>query len=158
MNKLESVMAYFIINYPNKQELSNARLTKLVYLADWFSALILKEQMTSIKWVFNHYGPFVHDIENSAISNPNFEMQTGQNMFGNMKNTITYSGDTNKIELLPDEKKIIQLIIRKTQPLYFNDFIDYVYSTYPVSANERYARLKLVELAEEYRNLKNKNQ
>ena len=157
MDRLESVMAYFIVKYPHKQELSNARLTKLVYLADWFSALTLKKQMTSINWVFNHYGPFVHDIENSAISNPNFEIEAGHNMFGNMKNTIKYNGDIDDIHLNNNEKTIIQIIIRKTQPLYFNDFIDYVYSTYPIATNERYAQLKLVDLANEYRTSKIKD-
>jgi hypothetical protein len=38
--------------------------------------------------------------------------------------------------------------------MYFNDFIDYVYSTFPVSSNERYSSLDLVGLASKYRRLK----
>ena len=55
MNNLENVIAYFCLHYPHKRELSKARLTKLVYLADWFSALIFRRQITNINWIFNHF-------------------------------------------------------------------------------------------------------
>jgi len=34
MKKLANIIAYLSSNYPHKNELSKARLTKLVYLAD----------------------------------------------------------------------------------------------------------------------------
>jgi hypothetical protein len=35
--------------------------------------------------------------------------------------------------------------------MYFNDFVDYVYSTFPVKTNERYSTFDLVSLAEKYK-------
>ncbi len=50
MTELKDVMAYIIANYPFKGELSNARLTKMVYLTDWKNALLSGRQVTDISW------------------------------------------------------------------------------------------------------------
>ena len=70
MAKLKDVMAYLIKNYPEniRHEMSNARLTKMVYLADWHRVLKSDKQITNIDWYFDNYGPFVHDIERKAAS------------------------------------------------------------------------------------------
>ena len=152
MNKLQQIVAYYCINYPHMNELSKARLTKLVYLADWFCSLSEGRQLTNIEWLFNHYGPYVEDVVLSAESSPLFCIDRSNNIYGSSKSVITYIGDANKIELTGKEKAILNLVISKTKDLFFNDFIEYVYSTYPVSSNERYTALNLVELAKEYKN------
>ena len=74
--ELKYIMYYIIKNYPNqlKQELSNARLTKTVYLADWKQAIIKHRQISDIKWYFDNYGPFVNDIKHEAESRINFNI------------------------------------------------------------------------------------
>jgi hypothetical protein len=39
MAELKDIIAYYCKQYPHKAELSKARLTKMVYLADWKSAI-----------------------------------------------------------------------------------------------------------------------
>lgn len=151
MNKLRAIMAYYATKYPHKNELSKARLTKLVYLADWFSALLDKRQMCNIKWMFNHYGPYVEDVANLASMDDDFAIIPQKTMYGSDKYVISYSGKEVGEELSNREKAILDTIIDKTTPMYFNDFIDYVYSTYPISSNERYATLDLVALANKYK-------
>jgi hypothetical protein len=151
MNKLQQVIAYLCLNYPYKSDLSKARLTKLVYLSDWFSALNNEKQLTNIEWVFNHYGPYVDDVINAADPTVGFRRDIDQTMYGSSKCVISFQGDDSKIELKQDEKSILDFVINKTQNLYFNSFIDYVYSTYPVKTKERYSTLNLVALAEQYR-------
>ena len=151
MNKLRSIMAYIATNYPHKSELSKARLTKLVYLADWFSALLDDKQMTDIKWKFNHYGPYVDDVSNIASLDDEFSITPEKTVYGGDKFVISYSGNSIGDELSSREKSIIDAIIEKTKVMYFNDFISYVYSTYPVSSNERFSFMDLVSLAREYR-------
>ena len=150
-NKRINIMAYFCINYPHKNELSKARLTKLVYLADWFSSLLDGKQMTNIKWLFNHYGPYVDDISNIAMFDDNFSISREKTIYGGDKYVISCDMDIDEIELSDREKAILDAIIEKTKTMYFNDFIDYVYSTYPISANERYSHLDLPALAKEYK-------
>jgi len=62
MSKLRDIVAYFCSNYVYKDELSKVRLTKMVYLVDWRSAITDGKQLTRIQWHFNHYGPYVEDV------------------------------------------------------------------------------------------------
>lgn len=150
MNKLQEIAAYFCLKYPYKSELSKARLTKLVYLSDWFSSLIYEHQISNIEWIFNHYGPYVDDVIDSVKSSYNFSVQKESNIYGSDKYVITFMGNENDIHLSQNEKRILDTVIEKTKQLNFNEFIEYVYSTYPVASRERYSVLNLPELAEEY--------
>ncbi|KHD07581.1 hypothetical protein PN36_31940 [Candidatus Thiomargarita nelsonii] len=151
MNKLQNIIAYFCVNYPHKGELSKARLTKLVYLTDWFSALVDDKKLTNINWVFNHYGPYVDDVVNSATKSEGFILSKEQTIYGSDKYLIGFNGLFDKESLSIREREILDAVINKTKSLYFNDFIDYVYSTYPVTSKNRYSELDLVSLAKEYK-------
>lgn len=155
MNRLQSIIAYFCLNYPYPNELSNSRLTKLIYLADWLSSLADRRQLTAINWLFNHYGPYVDDIKNTVIFSDNFLLQNDQNMYGSSKNMIKFLGNPNEIFLTDRDISILNLVIEKTKGKYYNEFVDYIYSTYPVQSQNRYSNLDLVDLAEEYRNRSN---
>lgn len=151
MSVIESIVAYLCIHYPYANELSKTRLTKLVYLADWFSALVDEQQMTDIDWIFNHYGPYVDDVINVVSSNSNFDIEYSENLYGMERTTISYHGKENEINLTKRQMDIIDVVINKTSSMYFNDFIKYIYSTYPIVESARYAHLNLVELARECR-------
>ncbi len=85
MNPIQIITAYYCLNYSYPGELSNARLTKLVYLADWFSALADRKTMTNIEWVFNHYGPYVDDVINNVSFTPYFTIITTETAYGSSK-------------------------------------------------------------------------
>ncbi|BFN26487.1 hypothetical protein PSCT_03442 [Pseudomonas sp. SCT] len=155
MNKVQEIAAYFCSQYPYKGELSKARLTKLVYLADWFSALVDDAQLTDIEWVFNHYGPYVDDVVDETKRHEDFEIEDDWTAYGSRKQIIKYYGDTSRLSLNRREIQILDEVINRTKRLYFNDFIDYVYSTYPVQAKERYTKFNLPALAREYKEEQN---
>ncbi|MBR9907521.1 MAG: SocA family protein [Gammaproteobacteria bacterium] len=150
MNKLQSIIAFICSNYPHKSELTKARVTKLVYLADWFSSLLDKRQLTEIDWVFNHYGPYVDDVIDAAYRSSSFKIEHQYTMYGTSKHVLSYTGHIDEIKLDSRDKEILNAVMKKTQALYFNQFVDYVYSTYPVKTKERYSSLNLVQLAREY--------
>ncbi len=157
MAELKDVMAYLISNYPKsiRYELSNARLTKMVYLADWHRALNSGEQITDIEWYFDNYGPFVHDIEREAATNTKiFSINLGNNMHGQPKKAISLKREGYEPILSEKERRSLDHIIEITQKLYWDDFIKLVYSTHPVASSERYSFLNLVDKAEEYKKLK----
>lgn len=156
MNKLQQIVAYLCLEYPHKQELSNARTTKLVYLADWFASLLNKKQMTSIDWVFNHYGPYVDDVFDAVQSSPSFDVNASTTPYNTEKLVFSYNSSSKEDfdDLTAKEMLILDFVIDKAEKLYFNDFIDYVYSTYPVKASERYSKLDLPVLAAEYQSKK----
>lgn len=150
MNKLQNIIAFICANYPHKSELTKARVTKLVYLSDWFSALLDKKQLTEIEWVFNHYGPYVDDVVDAAHSAFGFKIEHQNTMYGTSKYVLSYNGDEESIKLEERDKEILNAVMEKTKAMYFNQFVDYVYSTYPVKTKERYSTFNLVKLAEDY--------
>ena len=153
MVELIDIISYILKNYPYKGELSNARLTKMIYLIDWRSAFDYGEQVTSINWYFDNYGPFVHDIEDVISHNPDIiEQITTRTIYGSKKNLFILRNEKMQINLLPENvTSTIDLIIEKTKGLYWQQFINFVYSTYPIITSERYTHLNLVEKAENYR-------
>jgi hypothetical protein len=159
MAKLVDTIGYIISNYPDniRHELSNARLTKMVYLSDWKHVLSNGSQISDIDWYFDNYGPFVWDIEREAKNYPNiFKINNQTNAYGKRKKTYSlYPNDQNFL-LTDSEKAAVDHIIDVTKKLFWDDFIQLVYSTHPVSSSERYTYLNLVGKGDEYRALRNK--
>lgn len=92
------IVAYFVRN--SQIELSKGRLNKLVYLADWKYALDYGKQLSSISWKFNHYGPYVNEIEKSIESDSlkRFKITHQEtSYFGHSKYTINLVNDLNFI-------------------------------------------------------------
>jgi hypothetical protein len=156
MGNLRDVVAYLVKHYPHKSELSKARLTKIVYLADWRSAIVQGKQITNILWEFNHYGPYVDDVVDIAKNDPDFSLDRSINLFGSLKEVIKASSDISYDSLTEDEIEILDFVIRSTAPKYWNEFIKLVYSTYPIVTQSRFSKLDLVELAKNYKEENNR--
>lgn len=153
MATLKEIVAYFLANYPHKSELSKARLTKMVYLADWKFAIDHHKQITDIQWKFNHFGPYVDDVHRVALEDPDFKVVSEVNPYGNLKERIALKGSPKPVELPQNVKATLDHVIEQTKPLNWDSFIKLVYSTYPVLSGERGARLDLIKAADEYREL-----
>lgn len=154
MAHLHDVMAYLIQHYPTHMahELSNARLTKMVYLADWHQALTNGRQITEVRWYFDNFGPFVRDIEQTAAERDDlFVVDLGSNMYGQAKKKFALRSPEYVPGLSDDERRSCDHIIEVTKKLYWAPFINLVYSTHPIASSERYTFLDLVSKAAEYR-------
>ena len=152
---LHDLIRYIVKNYPHKEEISKARLNKLIYLIDWKSSLDNQEQISDIEWVFNHYGPYVNDIEARLLFDDRFKIEKTTNFYGSEKNIIKVVKDRDFAEPNEKQKRIIDLIIQLTKGMYWNEFINTVYSTYPIQHSQRGEKLDLVKLAREYKEAKN---
>lgn len=150
MKNLENLIRYILLNYPNLSELSKPRLVKLIYLIDWRYTIENSKQFTDIEWIYNHYGPYVNDVIELMKKNPDiFKVESYKN---------SYEGITDKFELLDktpvkleEEVKIIaDKFIKHTYPLKWTDFINLVYSSFPIKNNLKYSTLDLISLAREF--------
>jgi len=150
MGSLRDVVAYICRNYPHKDELSNARVTKMVYLADWKSAIERGEQITGLTWRFDQYGPFVYKVLDTAKEDSAFEIIPTRNMYGSQKDLLKVDNDVDYPTLSAEEMRILDFVMEGSAPLNWNEFIKLVYSTYPIVSQERYSKLDLVRLAQEY--------
>jgi hypothetical protein len=150
MATLGDVMAYLCEHYPRKHELSKARLAKLIYLADWKSAIERGEQMTNIVWVYNYHGPYVEDVAQEAEDDPAFKVRSTHNLYGEPKDLIELVRPRGYPSLTEDDRRILDSIIASTAEKNWNEFIRLVYSTYPIITQDRFSKLDLVELARRY--------
>jgi uncharacterized phage-associated protein len=151
MVKIKHIVRYFVEHYPHKIELSKTRLTKMVYLADWYSALKYDKQLTDIQWYFDHYGPYVVDVYDAVKSDQRIEIINDVNRYGSSKQVIRLKEShfdflyTNRLD--EASRNILNEVIEDTKMLYWSDFISFVYSTYPIKYSPRYTKLNLRELA-----------
>lgn len=151
MSNLKDVIAYLLKEYPSKDDLSNARVTKMIYLADWHQAIHYKKQITNIEWYFDHYGPFVSDIKAEIAAHPElFNDEGTNNFFGQPKNLFSLKDSDYNPNLSLEQKRSLDHIINITKSLDWNEFIKLVYSTYPVTSSVRYSSLNLLQKASEY--------
>lgn len=152
MATIDDLAAYIIKAYPHKSELSNARLTKLIYLVDWKSVLDRGHQSSDIGWYFDNYGPFVWDVKKALEANSAlFEVEETRNMYGSKKIVFGLKDDNYNPKLSPSEVNAIDFIIESTSTMNWNEFIGLVYSTYPITSSDKYSPLDLVSKAKEYR-------
>lgn len=152
MAELLDIVAYIINRYPQNlhHELSNARLTKMVYLSDWHSSLRNGSQISQIKWYFDNHGPYVNDVIDLARSNGDlFSIEETTNAYGGKKRQIGLK-KTYEPELSKKEKASIDRIIEITKTQYWADFINLVYGTHPIASSERYTFLDLKKKAKEH--------
>lgn len=153
MAALKDVVAYIVDKYPYDFDLSKARVTKMVYLADWQSALDRRSLMTDIDWKFNHYGPYVQDVVDVAREYPEFDVVRSVNPYGNLVDLIKLRVGGSFGSLTKDDKRILDKVMNDTKGMNWSDFMRYVYSTYPVLSRSYGDRLNLVNIASEYRDL-----
>lgn len=151
MSNLKEAISYILKHYPHKDQLSNARVTKMLYLADWHQAINRKLQITDIRWYFDNYGPFVWDIKKEIECHPEvFISIDTHNFYGQTKTLFSMKNKDYEPCLSDDQKQSLQHIIDVTEKLTWNDFIRLVYSTYPITSSSRYSYLDIVEKAKEY--------
>lgn len=147
----KQALAYIVSHYPYPSDLSKARLTKLLYLADWRMAIQSGRQITDVQWYYNHYGPYVREVEDMIRASDEFELSPGVTPFGNSKETVQLLGVMDWPDLTPDQIAAIDHVIDQTKNLNFTGFLNLVYSTYPVRKTIKYSYLDLSDLAREYR-------
>ena len=147
MSKVASIIKYICKTYPHSHELSKARLTKMIYLADWESARKRGCQITDISWYFNNYGPYVDDVVDEAVRDPEINVITTTTVYGTPKIQVQYNGNIAGLDIGGEERAIIDEVIEETKTMYWNSFIKHVYDTYPIRENPRYSYLDLVDLA-----------
>ena len=156
MASIRDVAAYLCKHYPAPSDLSKARLTKLVYLADWKSAVEREQPITDITWYFNNYGPYVPSVIDAAKHDKAFRVEAKENAYGNSMDLVSlkHPNAVSYDSLTPSDTAVLDEVIEATKDMNFTEFIEFVYGTHPVVTRPRYTDLDLKALAREYRRMK----
>lgn len=153
-NITSNVMKYLLKEYPHKDELSASRLTKMIYLMDWKSAIDNGSQITNVVWHFDHYGPYDHDVVKIAKEDKYIDIENTSNYYGGIKQLFKLSSEFDGgIEITGVQKKIADFVIFATKDKSYDAFIRLVYSTYPVISSKRCSDLSLVDMAKKYKDI-----
>lgn len=144
---LPDLIAYICHTYPHSRELSKARLTKIIYLIDWSSCQKNGRQLTEINWYFDNYGPYVDDVVQAAREADFLGVEQELNFYGSLKERIYLKNTKYFPKIESDVEKIIGEVFEETKKLYWDDFIKYVYNTYPIKNSKRYSHLNLQKMA-----------
>lgn len=156
--KLLDFIIYIYENYPNISQLSKPRLVKLIYLMDWKNSIEKGNQLTNIKWYYNHYGPYVEDVIQEIKNNQEiFTVTSSQNGFGVSDKISLNKSYIIKPTVSLEDIAIIDFVIEKTNKLKWNDFISLIYDTYPIKTNAKYSMLDLPSEAIKYEESKKTN-
>lgn len=151
---ISNIIKYLLKEYPHKSELSASRLTKMIYLIDWKSSIDFGRQITNAQWHFDHYGPYVDDFVRLAKEDKDISVENTANYYGGKKQLFKLSDKFDgNFDLTKEQKHIADFVINATKQKNYEDFIQLVYSTYPVISNDRYSDLDLVESAEKYKQI-----
>lgn len=151
---ITNLIKYLLKEYPHKSDLSASRLTKMIYLMDWKNAVDNGHQITNANWRFGHYGPYVDDFVKIAREDKDIKVENTSNLYGGKKQLFMLSEKFDgNIDITPEQKKVADFVINVTKKKYYEDFIQLVYSTYPIISNDRYSDLDLVSLARMYRSI-----
>lgn len=159
MNKIESIIRYFCKHCPHQRDLTGDRLKKMVYLADWRSAITEGEKVTGIDWEVDDYGPHSDDIIDQIFRSsqlrvtekPNLnEIYQHRDRFGVHSKVIVLEEGSKVGDLEQGEQEKLDHVIDKTRNLNRLNFDELVHSTYPVLGSLQHDEFNLVALAAEY--------
>lgn len=144
--KLRNIIRYIVKNYPYPDDLTKTRITKLVYLIDLENVKKYGVQITNIEWFFDHYGPYVSDVLDEADEDKSISIVRDISNFGTVKYIVKPKREKDELiyeDLSENDKHIIDKVIDVTKNYYWNEFIDYVYSTEPIKNGKKYSKLDL---------------
>ena len=151
MKILYHIILYLLAHYSNLSELTSSKIIKMIYLADWHSAVLTDKTLTSTEWFLNDYGPTSDELL-AAFKNYNeFTSKLAHDLTNKNKRLEFNDTLSKKINLSREQQAILDRVIDVTQKRNLNDFNVFVKSTYPVISSNINNKLNLIKKAQAYK-------
>lgn len=141
--RLTDVISYLYRQYPNRRELSKARLLGMLYLVDWKYALEHDSQLTGIEW----------SIDNNAPHPDAYSLKSIENDFQNLMK-LSYVPRESPRDIDSRVVNTIDFVINSSAALSLNEFTRLIYSTFPVITQRQVEKPDFGESAKKYRKIK----
>lgn len=152
MPNLRDVIVYICQHYPREQELTETRLTQIVYLADWLHAVQHGVPFLDIAWEFNiYYGLSTDPIANVVAEDEVFELAEISDVFGYPKRVVRLKEEVSQVPLPETEMRVIDAVIQTASSGTFDSFIRYLYHTFALASETGASKLNLNDLARRYK-------
>jgi hypothetical protein len=145
MDKLKDTI-YCILKSKKENKVLDAKLVKVVYLANWIYTLKTKKPISPIGWAYNNYGPYSTAIFNIINENRDiFKIKSEGGLIYEIKDKNYKISSLSKKEI-----KCINSAIKKTNNLNFFKLINYIFKTYPVKVSEKGSLMDLEQIYKVY--------
>jgi len=131
MAQLRDVVAYLCKEYPHKQELSKARIAKMVYLAEFWEAVNEGHRLTDRVWKFRACGPYLRDIEEMPSNEKCFRVVKGTSVFGDPMELFTVLDDVDFPSLTQEDMVVLDHVIKEAATKEWEDLCGFVSATIP---------------------------
>ncbi len=139
MAELKDIITYIYNNYPYRNKLSKARLVRMLYLADWRSAITRGKQLTQVTWKFSENGLEPRNMM-EEIYIPD-------------ESKFNFLIDFSYPSLTSEDKQVIDHVIGTSSEKSWDALMRLIYSTFPILTQPRSSKLDLVKLAEIYKTI-----
>lgn len=151
MADVRDLVAELFHRLPARSELSEERLTRLAYLADWKHAIGNKgRQITNLKWYFDSYGPYAPQVFDAAHRSQIFQSRPLANEWEDSNHAVSLYDRLYKPSLKQSEREAIAHVAGAAAMMSWPDLGKLVASTYPILAGQRYEFIDMGPLAISY--------
>lgn len=151
MAQLRDVAAYLCNRYPHKQELSKARLSKMVYLAELRSAATEGHRLTDRTWILTTQGPYLGDLEELSLQERSFRFVEATSIYGDPMELVTVPDDVGWPSLTEDDVRVLDQVIKESAAKEWEDLYSFVCATVPPLVQEHGTTLDLGLVAQRCR-------
>lgn len=141
MAQLRDVVAYLCKRYPHKQELSKARLSKMIYLGEFRSATTKGRRLTDQTWTFSHLGPYLGEMDEFPFPDESFRVTKGTSIYGDPMEVVTVLEDVEFPSLTEEDRRILDLVVKESAAKEWEDLCSLVCSTIPAIVQATDTRL-----------------
>jgi Protein of unknown function (DUF4065) len=126
------LILFFVLK--TKGNITKTQLVKFLYLADLYSVKWLGKQITDLKWIRYHYGPYEEEIERilGLMNGLEIELDNGKNKnyvvvrIGNLAPSI------ESLEISPMMEMMLDNIRYQWMGKPLKELLDFVYGTSPM--------------------------
>jgi hypothetical protein len=136
-----NAIAHILINTVGPGPLPVLRLTTLLYLSDWRSAITRKRQITDITWVQPFVAKMPEIIQFLGRNSPDFTLVPGP------QPEVMFTGDPLSGILSSEARACIDFVLRSETNKSWPELFRLAYSTYPMFSQPPQSLLDLVALS-----------
>lgn len=152
---LAAAAAYLINNSPGPLHLPLQRLTQMLYLADWKSAIEYRCQLTYLDWRRGFTGPESWRLERFIERSPDFDAASRADALGRERLELRrWPAASREADLDATERWLLDFVLATPRTRPEPPLATLIASTYPMMSTSSPQELDLAALAERYERLR----
>ena len=144
--KIDSVLTFIILNY-YKPSISVFRLIRITFLAEWYSAIIQEETLSSSVWYRRNFGPDSDDVTKSLLNLKGIYLEQNNDELDGISMSVFRTNDLHYCNLSSLERNIVSLAMKHAKEFDFIEFDNYIENLFPMKNTAINAEINLKDLA-----------